>query len=413
MSLTDVRPDAPAGRRTLGPATAYGLMAFVLFLGMFASTTPSPLYATYRQLWGFSSVVLTMVFAIYALGVLVALLVAGQVSDVVGRRPVLLAALGTLAVTTVLFMAAQDVAWLFVARALQGLATGLSVATASAALVELHPRGELASAGRLNAVSSTGGMALGIVASSAVVEWLPAPRVMPYVVLLVLFVVAIALALRMPEPVADRGRLRLTVQRPHVPASVRRPFVLASLAVIASWSIGGLLLSVGPALAGQILDTHDHLVTGLAVALLPGSGAVAILLLSRTAPWLAAASGALALAVGMVVVVVSVAELSAPLFLLGAVVGGAGFGVAFSGALRSLTSVLPPHHRAGVMSAFYVVAYLSLSVPAVIGGLLVTTYGVDRTFEVFGSVIAVLALVVAAEAWRTRPRVVAALPHVA
>jgi predicted MFS family arabinose efflux permease len=107
----------------------------------------------------------------------------------------------------------------------------------------------------------------------------------------------------------------------------------------------------------------------------------------------------------MLLIVAAVAADSAELFVAGSLVGGAGFGVAFLGALRALSAVIPHEHRAAVMSAFYIVAYCALSIPAVLAGLLVTPLGLRPTFEIFGSVVAALALVVAFEAWRTRPRV--------
>src|SRR4051795_8542863 len=113
--------------RTLSPTAAYVLVASVIGLALFASGTPSPLYASYRALWGFSPAVLTLVYATYAFGVLASLILAGRISDEIGRRPVLLTALGTLMAVTVLFMVADSVVWLFVARALQGLATGLAL----------------------------------------------------------------------------------------------------------------------------------------------------------------------------------------------------------------------------------------------------------------------------------------------
>src|SRR4051795_577359 len=121
-----------AGRRTLSPRLAYALAGAIIGLALFASGTPSPLYGTYRELWGFSPLVLTLVYATYAFGVLGALLLAGRISDDVGRRPVLIVALSTLLATTVLFMVADSVVWLFVARGLQGVATGLALGAASA-----------------------------------------------------------------------------------------------------------------------------------------------------------------------------------------------------------------------------------------------------------------------------------------
>jgi MFS family permease len=403
MSVT-LSPAPQTARRTLSPPLAYALVAAVIGLALFASGTPSPLYGTYRELWGFSPIVLTLVYATYAFGVLTTLILAGRVSDEVGRRSVLLIALGTLMLTTVVFMAADSVAWLFVARGLQGLATGLALGAASAALLDLHARRDPAGVGLTNGVVSAAGMGLGVPVSAAIIELLPAPRVLPYALLLGLFAVAFAGAYWMPEPVADRTRLRLTPQRPSVPPPVRRAFLLAALGVISSWSIGGLFLALGPQLSAGIFDTTNHFVAGLSVFLLAGSGAVAQLAFGRSVPWIGAAAGSVALSLGTLLIVAAAAKDSGALYVAGAVIGGAGFGVAFLGALRALSAVIPPEHRAAVMSAFYIVAYASLSLPAILAGALVTPLGLRPTFEIFGSVVAALALVVAFEAWRTRPR---------
>jgi MFS family permease len=403
LSATFATTAAPE-RRTLSPRLAFALVAAIIGLALFASGTPSPLYGTYRELWGFSPAVLTLVYATYAFGVLATLIVAGRISDEVGRRPVLLVALGTLMGATVVFMVADSVVWLFVARGIQGLATGLALGAASAAMLDLHPRRDPAGVGLTNGVVSAGGMGLGVLVSATLIELLPAPRVLPYVVLFVLFAIALLGVARMPEPVADRSRPRLTPQRPSVPAAVRRPFTLAALAVISSWSVGGLFLSLGPQLSASLFHTNDHLVAGSSVFALAGSGAAAQLLFGRTAPWLGAAAGSVALSAGLLLIVLAAATDSSVVFLVGAIIGGAGFGVAFLGALRSLSAAIPPAHRAEVMSAFYVVAYASLSLPAILAGIVVTPVGLEPTFEIFGSVIAGLALVVAVEAWRTRPR---------
>ena len=404
---TTLMPAAPTSlrRRPLSPSLAYALVASVVGLALFASVTPSPLYGIYRELWGFSPLVLTLVYGTYAFGVLASLILAGRLSDEVGRRPVLLVALGGLMVTSVVFMLADSVVWLFVARGLQGLATGLALGAASAAMLDLHPRRDPAAVGLANGVVSAGGLGLGMLVSSAAVEWLPAERVIPYVVLFALFAIAFIGALAMPEPVNARGRVRLTPQRPSVPRKVRRPFLLAALAVISSWSIGGLFFSLGPQFSSSLFHSSDHLVAGIGVFVLAGSAAIAQLAFGRTVPWVGAVGGSIALSVGMLMIVGSVAADSAALYVAGALVGGAGFGVAFLGALRALSAVIPAEHRSQVMSAFYVVAYGALSLPAVVAGLLVTPLGLRTTFEVFGGAVAVLALVVAFEAWRTRPRV--------
>jgi MFS family permease len=392
--------------RTLSPAAAYGLVASVIGLALFASGTPSPLYTTYRELWGFSPAVLTLVYATYAFGVLASLILAGRISDEIGRRPVLLTALGTLMGASVVFMLADSVVWLFVARGIQGLATGLALGAASAALLDLHPRRDPAGVGLTNGIVSAGGLGLGVLVSSALVELAPAPRVLPYAALLILFAIAFAGALLMPEPVAERKRLRLTPQRPGVPAGVRRPFLLAALGVTSSWSIGGLFLSLGPQLSATVFGSTDHFVTGIGVFLLAGSGALAQVLFGRAAPWLAASLGSIALSAGMVLIVLAASSESSVLYVLGAVIGGGGFGVAFLGGLRVLSGAIPPTHRAQVMSAFYIVAYSAISVPAVLAGIAVDSLGLQSTFEIFGSIVAALALVVALEAYRQRPQLV-------
>jgi MFS family permease len=390
-------------RRTLPARVAYALVATVIGLGLFASVTPSPLYQTYSALWGFSPLTLTLIYATYAFGVLATLLLAGRVSDQVGRRPVLLAALLALTGSSVLFIFAVSAAWLFVARGLQGLATGAALSAASAALLDLHPRRDPASAGLTNGVASAAGLGLGFLVSSAAVQLGSAPRVLPYVVLLVLFGIAVSGVYWMPEPVIERAGLRLSLQRPRIPAGVRRPFLVASLAVLSSWSIGGLFFSLGPALSAHLFETTNAIVAGSGGIALGLSAAVAQIVFHRTTPWLGASAGSVALAVGTLLIVAAAATDTSAIYLVGSVVGGIGFGVAFLSGLRALMVAIPHEHRAGVMSAFYIVCYASLSVPAVIAGVVVTRIGLVMTFEIFGSVVAGIALIVAFEAWRSRP----------
>ena len=393
--------------RTLSPARAYALSAAIIGAALFASATPSPLYQTYARLWEFSSVLLTLVYATYAIGVLAALLLAGRVSDLAGRRPILAIALSALLASTVLYMVAQSLAWLFAARAVQGLATGLALGTASAGLLDFHPGQDPEGVGLTNGVVSAAGLGLGALTSSVVVQLLPAPRVLPYVVVFILFAMALAGVVLMPEPVASRSKLRLAAERPHVPSSVRQPFVLAALAVTSAYSIGGIVFALGPELSARVFQSGNHLVTGISLFLLAGVGAVAQLAYGRRAAWLGAAAGSVALAFGVALIAISAAEDSAAALIVGSVFGGAGFGLAFLGSLRALTAQIPPAHRAGVMSAFFIVAYAALSIPAVLAGFAAGPLGLESTFEIFGSVVAALALAVAIQAWRTRPRPVA------
>jgi MFS family permease len=388
----------------LSPTAAYGLAAGVIGLGLYASVTPSPLYRSYSALWHFSPLTLTLVYATYAFAVLATLLLAGRVSDIVGRRPVLVWSLAGLMLSTLLFVAADSTAWLFAARAVQGLSTGAALSAASAALLDLHPRRDPRAVSVANGVASAAGLGAGLLVSSALVQAAVAPRVLPYAVELALAAAALAGALLMPEPAPVTGRFRLTVEMPRVPRSVRGAFVLAGLAVLSSWSIGGLFFSLGPQLGARLFGSSDAVVDAIGIVTLTASAAIAQLFAGRTAPWLGAGLGSIALAAGTLLIVAATASGSSAAYLAGSVVAGLGFGSAFLGGLRQLTASIPAADRAAVMSAFYVVAYASLSVPAVLAGIVVTHLGLQQTFETFGSVVSAVALAVAVQAWRLRPR---------
>jgi len=305
---------------------------------------------------------------------------------------------------SVLFLLADSAAWLFVARGLQGLATGAALSAASASLLDLHPRRDPAGVALTNATVSAGGLGLGLFVSAALVQTGWHPTLVPYAVLLSLIAIAFAGTVFMPEPVRDRRRFRFTFERPHVPPAVRRPFVLAALAIISSWSIAALFFSIGPELGGQLFHTSNAIADGDGIVVLTASAVVAQFLTGRSASWIGASAGSVALAVGISLIVAAAATESTALYLAGSIVAGLGFGAAYFGALRSLVAKIPAEHRAAVMASFYLVGYGSLSVPAILAGVTVSYVSLETTFEIFGSVVAVIAIAVAVEAWRTRPR---------
>ena len=309
-------------------------------------------------------------------------------------------------VSTVLFTVADSVAWLFVARGLQGLATGAALSAASAALLDLHPRRDPAQR-RADERRRVGRRARSrhsrlVVARPAGIGAACAARTS---CCSALFAVAFAGAYWMPEPVERRRRFRLTLERPSVPAVARRPFLLAALAVLSSWSIGGLFFSLGPQLSAHLFDDderhrlgHRHRRPRRVGSDLPARCS------ARSAPWIGAGAGSIALAAGMVTIVDRGGHrlergVSSP----GRSSAASASGSPSSAGCAALVAAIPPEHRAAVMSAFYIVAYASLSVPAVLAGLVVTHLGLQTTFEIFGSVVAGIALVVALEAWRSRP----------
>ncbi len=379
------------------------LVAGMVGLALSASAAPSPLYADYAARWHFSTPVLTVVFATYALGALGGLLLVGRLSDDLGRRPLLAAGLAGLLAAMVLFACARSVKWLLAARLVQGVATGTILSAAGAALLEFEPGRDVARAGLVNGVSASLGIGTGALLTSLLVQDAPDPRVIPFALLGVLFAIALGGVRLLPETVVRKARPALRPQRPELPAEGRGAFALASAGVVASWSIAGLYLALAPSLAVILLRTQSHLAGGVSVFALGASAAVGQIALRRLTPSQATAAGSLALAVGMAGGVVSIPTDSGALFLAGSVITGAGWGVAFMGALRSISATAPARHLAGVIAALYLVAYLALSIPSVIAGLAVPDLGIEPTFRIFGIAVILLALITAVGTRRRPP----------
>lgn len=394
--MTDV---CPAGtRRTTGepehrPA-AFWVVGLTVLVFLAASSAPSPLYVVFQQRWQFSELTLTTVFASYALALLAALVTVGGISDFLGRRPVLLAAIALEAVAMVLFLVAGDVPLLVLARVVQGLATGAATGVASAALVDLQPPGSQL-AGVVNGSASTGGLALGALGSGLLVQEVPGAITSVFVVLLVSFVVLAVPLWFLPETVPRRpGALASTTPRLAVPPQARTTFVAVLPIIVATWSMGALYLSLGPSIAVRLLGLTSHLAGGLVVTAFAGSGAVASLLARNVPARTLMLVGSGVLAVGTTVAVLGVHTGSAPVFLSGTIVAGTGFGTGFLGAFRTLASLAGPEQRAELLAAVYVANYLAFSLPAIAAGLLVPVLGLRETATGYGAMVVVLALVV-------------------
>ncbi|NVK77799.1 MFS transporter [Streptomyces morookaense] len=383
------------GRR---PARAFRTVAVGVGTVLAANSTPTPLYVAYQERWGFSATTLTTVFAVYAAGVLAALLLIGGLSDRIGRRPVLQGSLCTLIVSYALFLAADDVTWLYCARAVQGLATGVFTGAAGAALADLHPRADHRTAGLVNSAAMPSGLAVGAVISGALARWGPAPLRSPYLVLAgVTLVVLAAIIAWVPETVAA-PRLQwsqvLRLQPLRVPPETRREFLTASVGVSVAWAVGGLYLGLAGSLVKELLDGSDPFVTGLVILSMQGvAGAAQLTWALRrgaVADRVASALGCTALFLGVLAVAGALFTGSPPLFFAGSAVTGTGFGLAFMGSSRRITHAAPPARRGETLAAFFTVAYLAFSVPSVLAGLLSTRFGLVHTFYAFAAVTALL-----------------------
>ncbi len=382
----------PRTRRPLPARVAFGLLTSILVTLLASSSAPTPLYATYQARWGFSPVTITVIFGVYAVAVLASLLVAGSLSDHVGRRPMLISALCAQAIVMLLFAFADGVDVLLVARVLQGLATGAALGAIGAGLVDLHPgRGAIA-----NATGAMSGTASGALVSALLVQLLPAPTKLIYLVLLVLFLVQAAgvwaIAETSPRTPGIRRALRPTIA---VPARVREALLIAAPSLIAVWALAGFYGSLGPSLASQVARSGSTILGGAALFALAASGALTVLLFHRTAPHRFALVGNGLVILGVAIVLWSVTATSVTGFFVGTVIAGAGFGAGFQGGLRTIVTLAGPTERAGVISVAYIICYLAMGLPAILAGVLVVHSTVTRTAQEFGTTVIVLAAITA------------------
>jgi len=374
---------------------------FVVFMA--ASAAPTPLYVVYQQQWGFSASVLTLVFAVYVFALIASLLLFGALSDFVGRRPVLASAIALEAIALLLFAVAGNVGVLLVARVLQGIATGAAMTTLGATLVDLNPPHAPGRAGVVNGVAPVGGLAVGAIGCGALVQFAPAPTHLVFLLLLAGMIVSAVVVALMPETTVRRpGGLGSLAPRLGIPVRLRRDVYALLPILIASWALGGLYLSLGPSVAAGLFGLTNHLVGGLVVTLLCGTGALtAFMLRSWPAGRLLGISSTL-LGTGTGLTLIGIETGSAVLAAVGTVVAGIGFGASALACFGTFARLAAPAERGELFSVAYVISYLAFSIPAVIAGLASTGFGLRATTTVYGLVVVALCIA-AGVAQRLRP----------
>ncbi|MFH9427881.1 MFS transporter [Streptomyces sp. NPDC017615] len=372
---------APSGRR---PHPGYLAVAGVFAVGMMGTTLPTPLYGLYRERIGFSELIVTVVFAVYAIGVIVALLLAGGASDVLGRRPVLIGALVLSALSAVCFLLEGGLPLLYLGRVLSGFSAGLLSGTGTAAVLDLAPPERRGRAALAATAANMGGLGLGPLVSGLLAEYAPRPLALPFLVHLALLAVALVVTLLLPETVRhDGGRPPLRPQGMRVPPEVRGVFGPCALAAFAGFSLLGLFTAVAPAFLTETLGEHNLAVTGAVVFSVFCASTGGQLLMGRIGARAALPWGCAVLAAGLVLVGTSLLVESLPLLLVGAIAGGVGQGMAFRAGLTAVGSAAPEEHRGATISAFFVVAYLGISLPVVGVGALTVGLGVRGAGMVF------------------------------
>jgi hypothetical protein len=388
--------DTPAntGRRGTGrrfsSAWAFALLVGISIAFLAASSAPTPLYAVYQQQLGLPPVLLTTIFAAYPVTLLLALLVAGSVSDHIGRRPAIIGSLILEVGVLVIFLLARNVGELIAARALQGVATGVATAALGAALADLDAR----RAPVYNSIAPLIGLAVGALGSAELAANVQTPASDIFGVLIVLFVVLMVVSLFLPESALRRPGLRASFRiSVSVPPGARRALFTAGPMFIAVWALGGFILSLGPNLLRAETGAGSALAGGWLVFALTASGAVAVALLNARPAHHTLIAGAAAMMAGLAVTFTSVALTNPVLLFVGTVIAGAGFGAGFQGAMRTVIPKAPADQRAGLLSTIYVISYLSMGTVAIGAGLLAAAANIQTSVVLVGALSTVLALV--------------------
>jgi MFS family permease len=368
------------------------VVAGAFLVTMMGTTLPTPLYGLYREEFGFSAFLVTVIFAAYAVGVIAALLLFGALSDQIGRKPVLLGGLGCSLLSAAIFLVAGGTAALFVGRVVSGLSAGVFTGAATATLLEIAGPENRHRATLGATLVNMAGLGLGPLLAGVLSEAFGAPLRVVFAVDLVAVLLLAALLAMLPEPGHRADHPRLAPQRPGVPSEVRGVFVPAALGAFAGFAVLGLFTAVAPSVMTQLLGVTHRAVVGLVVFAVFACSAAGQAAMDRIPIHLAQRVGVLTLALGVVLLGLGVLTTTLALLVAGGMVSGLGQGLSFRAGLASVTSAARAEQRGEVSSTFFVVAYVAISLPVVGVGVLASQTDLKTAGEVFSLLVAALSV---------------------
>jgi MFS family permease len=386
--------------------------AAVAFTSLYlAAGVVTPLLVVYKDQWEFPAAMLTLAFAVYAIGFLAAVLTVGSLSDHVGRRPVLIGALIVQLASNVLFLIASGIEWVIAGRIVQGIAAGAATTAFTAALVELAPPNRKRLGTTLGSVGLTGGLAAGALLAGLAIELTTAASSIAFSVLIVITIFGIVAVALAPESVSrSPGALRSLVPRVAIPPATRREFAAAAPVLAATWMLAGLSGGLAPSMVRGVFHLDSGLLNGVAGFIAPAASAVAGLVSARLDPRRAMTVGIYASIAGAIGIVAGASAGSLAIMFAGQAIAGAGFGAAFTASLGLIFPLAEANQRAGVVAVIYIIAYIAFGVPIVIAGRLAEPLGLVPTVCWYSAVTVLLALISLGAQRLLARRAVAATP---
>jgi MFS family permease len=394
----------------LSDRAGFWAAASVAGLALWASAAPTVVYPLYAAEWQLQPSVTTAIFAIYPLVLVPVLIVFGNLSDVIGRRAVILMGLAALTGGSVAFGLAPDLTWVFIGRALMGVGVGLSLSPATAAMVEFGGRDGARRASSATTAATATGLALATIVGGALVQYAPAPVHLSFWVLTAVTVLVGGLVFALPRHTRDEAAGPWRPRLPRMPREERAAFTAGTLGISAAYAMGAIFLALGAQIARDLVRSDNAFVNGAIISISAVTIGVVAVLARPLRPRVAVTLGPVLALVGLGLLIVAGLDHSLAAFIASSLVAGAGYSLMFSGGLGLVTSSAPAHHRAAVISAAYVVGYLAQAVAALGLGVLATTSGLQFALELGAPVILLLgvAALVVVNAGRRRVPVVAA-----
>jgi MFS family permease len=390
-----VPPPATAG---LGRAAAFRVSAAVVAHTLWTSAAPALSYPLYAARWHLTPTVTTGMFAVYPVAVVLTLLLFGNLSDHVGRRLPMLAGVAASLAGVLLFAVAPGVGWLYAGRALMGLGVGLSAGPSTAALVDFSRPGEQGRANVVATAATAFGVGMATLLGGALIQYAPWPLHLNFLVLAALLAALLGAAWFLPRPATPPTLAGWRPGAVHVPRRIARAFATSATAVTAGYVQGALMLSLGSQIARELVGSANMLVNGAVLALFALVTAGTALVARRLPGPLAVVTGGLVAAASMALLLAAAREQQLPVFLLGAALAGAGYSLLFLGGLTIVNVHAPAEHRAGTLSAVYLVGYLLMGAVALALGVVATHFGLAAAIGVGAPAIAALSLLAAAMA---------------
>ncbi|CDX13143.1 Multidrug efflux protein [Mesorhizobium sp. ORS 3324] len=371
---------------------AVAAMIAALFAG---STALTPLYVIYKQAFGFSQITLTLVYAVYVVGNLAALLFFGRLSDVIGRRPAALAAMSVAVVSAALFLLAENVAWLDVARILSGLGIGVGAGTGTAWLAELIEGEDKSRAAIIATSTNFLGLGGGALLSGLLAEYAPWPLRLIFAVYLALLLLVTLLIWRTRETVPETRRLAEMPMRPRlsVPTGIRAQFVAPAVTGFGAMALVGFYAALAPSILAQQLHVTSHAEAGGLFFELSIVAAATILATARLSSRFTMLAALVLMIPTVALIVAAQVFASAATMVIGTALCGVAAAFGYRGGLQVVNHIAPADRRAEVVSAFFVCCFCGNALPVIGIGVLSSWTSAIAASLAFAGMITIFALV--------------------